>query len=113
MFGDPSTYSQGIWKTAVGSSFPTKYVIPKSLKFSHWPSKHQFLGSKCYLWGLYLPISTAEPSTVLGVGMCEYIFGVVAIHFEVEAFHHHLQNGGFSIANHVKVLREGNPTYQI
>ncbi len=22
--------------------FPTKYVIPKSLKFSHWPSKTKF-----------------------------------------------------------------------
>ena len=23
--------------------FPTKYVIPKSLKFSHWPSKKSWL----------------------------------------------------------------------
>ncbi len=30
--------------------FPTKYVIPKSLKFSHWPSKWIFHG----FWGDYL-----------------------------------------------------------
>ncbi len=32
----------GPWNTAVWTTlfiFPTKYVIPKSLKFSHWPSK--------------------------------------------------------------------------
>ena len=23
--------------------FPTKYVIPKSLKFSHWPSKYIYI----------------------------------------------------------------------
>ncbi len=23
--------------------FPTKYVIPKSLKFSHWPSKNSMV----------------------------------------------------------------------
>ena len=27
--------------------FPTKYVIPKSLKFSHWPSKIFFGGASC------------------------------------------------------------------
>ena len=26
-------------KKSLNSIFPTKYVIPKSLKFSHWPSK--------------------------------------------------------------------------
>ena len=26
-------------KKSVNFIFPTKYVIPKSLKFSHWPSK--------------------------------------------------------------------------
>ncbi len=26
-------------KTSLNFIFPTKYVIPKSLKFSHWPSK--------------------------------------------------------------------------
>ena len=28
-------------KKGLNSIFPTKYVIPKSLKFSHWPSKKQ------------------------------------------------------------------------
>ena len=27
------------WKKSLNFIFPTKYVIPKSLKFSHWPSK--------------------------------------------------------------------------
>ena len=27
------------WNKSLNSIFPTKYVIPKSLKFSHWPSK--------------------------------------------------------------------------
>ena len=27
-------------KKSLNSIFPTKYVIPKSLKFSHWPSKY-------------------------------------------------------------------------
>ena len=27
-------------KKSLNFIFPTKYVIPKSLKFSHWPSKH-------------------------------------------------------------------------
>ncbi len=26
-------------KKSLNFIFPTKYVIPKSLKFSHWPSK--------------------------------------------------------------------------
>ena len=26
-------------KKSLKFTFPTKYVIPKSLKFSHWPSK--------------------------------------------------------------------------
>ena len=26
-------------KKGLNFTFPTKYVIPKSLKFSHWPSK--------------------------------------------------------------------------
>ena len=28
-------------KNSLNFIFPTKYVIPKSLKFSHWPSKYQ------------------------------------------------------------------------
>ncbi len=28
-------------KKSLNFIFPTKYVIPKSLKFSHWPSKFQ------------------------------------------------------------------------
>ena len=30
-------------KKSLNFIFPTKYVIPKSLKFSHWPSKYQWL----------------------------------------------------------------------
>ena len=30
-------------KKSLNFIFPTKYVIPKSLKFSHWPSKYMFL----------------------------------------------------------------------
>ena len=29
-------------KKSLNFIFPTKYVIPKSLKFSHWPSKNMF-----------------------------------------------------------------------
>ncbi len=29
-------------KNSLNFIFPTKYVIPKSLKFSHWPSKNSF-----------------------------------------------------------------------
>ena len=35
-------------KKSLNFIFPTKYVIPKSLKFSHWPSK---LLSGGYVWG--------------------------------------------------------------
>ena len=28
-------------KKSLNFIFPTKYVIPKSLKFSHWPSKYK------------------------------------------------------------------------
>ena len=28
------------WNKSLNFIFPTKYVIPKSLKFSHWPSKY-------------------------------------------------------------------------
>ena len=30
--------ANGPWKKSLNCIFPTKYVIPKSLKFSHWPS---------------------------------------------------------------------------
>ena len=30
-------------KKSLNFIFPTKYVIPKSLKFSHWPSKESGL----------------------------------------------------------------------
>ena len=34
-------------KKSLNFIFPTKYVIPKSLKFSHWPSKDgQCIGSE-------------------------------------------------------------------
>ena len=35
-------------KKSLNFIFPTKYVIPKSLKFSHWPSK---IGQ---MWAKYL-----------------------------------------------------------
>ena len=31
--------ANGPWDKSLNYIFPTKYVIPKSLKFSHWPSK--------------------------------------------------------------------------
>ena len=31
--------ANGAWNKSLNFIFPTKYVIPKSLKFSHWPSK--------------------------------------------------------------------------
>ena len=31
-------------KKSLNFIFPTKYVIRKSLKFSHWPSKAKFMG---------------------------------------------------------------------
>ena len=31
--------ANGPWNKSLNFIFPTKYVIPKSLKFSHWPSK--------------------------------------------------------------------------
>ena len=30
--------ANGPWNKSLNFIFPTKYVIPKSLKFSHWPS---------------------------------------------------------------------------
>ena len=30
--------------------FPTKYVIPKSLKFSHWPSKKNRTSNQPRVW---------------------------------------------------------------
>ena len=39
----PKTHlANGPWKKSLNFIFPTKYVIPKSLKFSHWPSKKIF-----------------------------------------------------------------------
>ena len=34
--------ANGPWNKSLNFIFPTKYVIPKSLKFSHWPSKINF-----------------------------------------------------------------------
>ena len=31
--------ANGPWTKILNLIFPTKYVTPKSLKFSHWPSK--------------------------------------------------------------------------
>ncbi len=33
-------------KKSLNFIFPTKYVIPKSLKFSHWPSKKNITFNK-------------------------------------------------------------------
>ena len=33
------TWRMEPWNKSLNFIFPTKYVIPKSLKFSHWPSK--------------------------------------------------------------------------
>ena len=47
-----SHLANGPWNKSLNFIFPTKYVIPKSLKFSHWPSK--FLDSSLSLrsfWG--------------------------------------------------------------
>ena len=40
--------ASGPWKKCLNFIFPTKYVIPKSLKFSHWPSKHQAPRHRCF-----------------------------------------------------------------
>ena len=37
---DTYLLSQWTLKKSLNFIFPTKYVIPKSLKFSHWPRKH-------------------------------------------------------------------------
>ena len=38
-------------KKSLNFIFPTKYVIPKSLKFSHWLSESQFVKVKStFLW---------------------------------------------------------------
>ena len=42
-----SHLANGTLKKSLNSIFPTKYVIPKSLKFSHWPSKFFFVW-KCF-----------------------------------------------------------------
>ena len=36
-------------KKSLNFIFTTRYVIPKSLKFSHWPSKSRWLIG-CFLW---------------------------------------------------------------
>ena len=35
--------ANGPWNKGLNFTFPTKYVIPKSLKFSHWPSKFNII----------------------------------------------------------------------
>ncbi len=39
IFENQNSLSQWTLKKSLNYIFPTKYVIPKSLKFSHWPSK--------------------------------------------------------------------------
>ncbi len=44
-----SHLASGPWKKkSLNFIFPTKYVIPKSLKFSHWPSKDLTWGLGSY-----------------------------------------------------------------
>ena len=38
----PTHLANGPWNKSLNFIFPTKYVIPKSLKFSHWPSRRPF-----------------------------------------------------------------------
>ena len=51
---NPDIFSLSQWtlkKKGLNFIFPTKYVIPKGLKFSHWPSKftwHVFFGWNCW-----------------------------------------------------------------
>ena len=42
-------------KKSLNFIFPTKYVIPKSLKFSHWPSKLK-LGSPIFTKQFFMAI---------------------------------------------------------
>ena len=35
--------ANGPWNKSLNFIFPTKYAISKGLKFSHWPSKYQYL----------------------------------------------------------------------
>ena len=60
-------------KNSLNFIFPTKYVIPKSLKFSHWPSKTFFsselMGTNfCYKAAYF----TAEELSVSDLDMQSY-----------------------------------------
>ena len=48
-------------KKSLNFIFPTKYVIPKSLKFSHWPSK---MGSPRFWIGLSFTIQAVENNVI-------------------------------------------------
>ena len=53
-------------KKSLNFIFPTKYVIPKSLKFSHWPSKgseNPIIYRVLYIQEL-VGLGISEPSTI-------------------------------------------------
>ena len=69
-------------KKSLNFIFPTKYVIPKSLKFSHWPSK------KWIYLGLFHPIYRGYPchsmyndrkgAQLVGSNSCQSFSGVLS-----------------------------------
>ena len=53
-------------KKSLNFIFPTKYVIPKSLKFSHWPSKY----SPCLRLGVK---NATDPTLNRGIQSARWI----------------------------------------
>ena len=52
-------------KKSLNFIFPTKHVIPKSLKFSHWLSKKPSILGYHYFWKHpYIQINFNHPSTL-------------------------------------------------
>ena len=54
--------ANGPWEKSLNFIFPTKYVIPKSLKFSHWPSKWPTAISKT--WPILVGVGSLGPPKV-------------------------------------------------
>ena len=78
-------------KNSLNFIFPTKYVIPKSLKFSHWPSKskkkpgnNSTFGLKLLHNGLLRTPSQATLGPVFGVFHVSPSHGVVCFCDDVE-----------------------------
>ena len=59
-------------KKSLNFIFPTKYVIPKSLKFSHWPSKKRKRSSSNHPFSGALAVSFREgiPCPILTLHDC-------------------------------------------